>query len=294
VREELFSSNYALVTMALALRGPQFTDAEATLHDWRLADELDLRITVHVGDGELGKTRPIEWLRAQNLLNDRTTYVHCNTLGDDELAMIADSGGSASVAAIVEMQMGHGWPATGRLLEAGIRPSLSIDVCSAIGGDMFSPMRTTLVTQRAVDNADAEERGISLSGGEPLKISCRDVLEFATIEGARACGLERATGSLTPGKDADIVLIRTDTAGMTPINNPYGAVVYNAHPGLVDTVLVAGNVVKRNGRLAIDVARARRLAEETKDHLIAATENDDRIGDRSFDGKWLPRTNVPV
>jgi 5-methylthioadenosine/S-adenosylhomocysteine deaminase len=294
VREELFSSNDALVTMALALRGPQFTDPEATLHDWRLADELDLRITVHVGDGELGKTRPIEWLRAQNLLNDRTTYVHCNTLGDDELAMIADSGGSASVAAIVEMQMGHGWPATGRLLEAGIRPSLSIDVCSAIGGDMFSPMRTTLVTQRAMDNADAEERGISLSGGDPLKVSCRDVLEFATIEGARACGLERRTGSLTPGKDADIVLIRTDNAAMTPINHPYGAVVYNAHPGLVDTVLVAGTPVKRGGRLTVDVARARRLAEETKEHLIAATQNDDRISDRSFDGQWLPRTNVPV
>jgi cytosine/adenosine deaminase-related metal-dependent hydrolase len=294
VREQHFSSDDGLVTMALALRGPQFTDPEASRHDWRLAEELGLRITVHVGDGELGKTRPIEWLRAEGLLNDRTTYVHCNTLGDDELQMIADTGGTASVAAIVEMQMGHGWPATGRLLEVGIRPSLSIDVCSAIGGDMFSPMRTTLVTQRAITNAELEERGVSLSGGEPLGLTCRDMLEFATIEGARACGLEDKVGSLTPGKDADIILIRTDTPAMTPLNNPAGAVVYNAHPGLVDTILVAGNVVKRDGVLSVDAQRAQRLAEETKEHLIRATVDDERIGDRSFDGNWLPRTNVAV
>jgi cytosine/adenosine deaminase-related metal-dependent hydrolase len=159
---------------------------------------------------------------------------------------------------------------------------------------MFSPMRTTLVTQRAITNAELEERGVSLSGGEPLGLTCRDMLEFATIEGARACGLGDKIGSLTPGKDADIILIRTDTPAMTPLNNPAGAVVYNAHPGLVDTILVAGNVVKRDGVLSVDAQRAQRLAEETKEHLIRATVDDERIGDRSFDGNWLPRTNVAV
>jgi 5-methylthioadenosine/S-adenosylhomocysteine deaminase len=136
VRSEHFSCDDALVTMALAIRGPQFTTREVARHDWALANDLDLRITVHVGDGEFGKTGPISWLASEGLLNDRTTYVHCNTLTDDELRLIADSGGTASVAADVEMQMGHGWPATGGLLEVGVRPSLSIDVCSSIGGSM--------------------------------------------------------------------------------------------------------------------------------------------------------------
>jgi cytosine/adenosine deaminase-related metal-dependent hydrolase len=293
IRDTHFSSDDDLVTMALALRGPQFTTEEVSLQDWRLARELDLRITVHVGDGELGKTRPIEWMQRHGLLDDRTTYVHCNTLGDDELKLIADSGGTASVASIVEMQMGHGWPATGRLLEAGIRPSLSIDVCSAIGGDMFSQMRTALLAQRALDNADLEARGISLSGGELLRLSTRDVLEFATIEGARACGLDERTGSITPGKDADLIMIRTDALAMTPLNNPVGALVYNAHPGLVDTVLVRGRIAKRDGALVGHMpARARVVAEQTREHLLLAAAGDAGIADARFDGGWTPRPHV--
>jgi 5-methylthioadenosine/S-adenosylhomocysteine deaminase len=290
VREQHFSSDEGLVTMALALRGPQFATQAVSERDWALAEELDLRISVHVGDGELGKTRPIEWLRSRGLLNERTTYVHCNTLGDDELQWIADSGGTASVAAAVEMQMGHGWPATGRLLDLGVRPSLSIDVCSAVGGDMFSAMRATLLVQRALDNAAYEEAGRSLIG-ETLRLSVRDVLEFATIEGARACGLERRIGSLTPGKEADVILLRTDSLATSPLNNAAGAVVYDAHPGLVDTVLVAGRVVKRGGKLVhVDTARIRRLGEATRDDLLEAARNDPVMAGIAVGGTWLPTT----
>lgn len=293
VREQYFSSQDGLSTMAIAIRGPQFTTEEVALHDWAIARELDLRVTVHVGDGELGKTRPIEWMKANGLLDDRTTYVHCNTLGDDELAMIAASGGTASIASIVEMQMGHGWPATGRLMEAGVRPSFSVDVCSAVGTDMFSQMRTTLVTQHAIDNAALEASGGTLSGGELLKISSRDVLEFATIEGARACGLDSVTGSITPGKQADILLLKADGLGMFPLNNPVAAVVYNAHPGLVDTILVAGRVVKRDGRMVdFDLDRAKALVNATREHLLNKAADDTGISDCSFDGTWIPRVHT--
>jgi 5-methylthioadenosine/S-adenosylhomocysteine deaminase len=288
VRAEHFSSDDAPVTMALAIRGPQFTTRAVARHDWALANDLDLRITVHVGDGEFGKTGPISWLASEGLLNDRTTYVHCNTLTDDELRLIADSGGTASVAADVEMQMGHGWPATGRLLEVGVRPSLSIDVCSSIGGSMFSLMRTVLGTQRALDNAAADAAGIP-AGSEAPRVTCRDVLEFATIEGARACGLEDRVGSLTPGKQADVVIVRADGVAMRPLNNAVGALVYNAHVGLVDTVLVAGRAVKRNGVLLDDAgARARRLAEETRDHLLDEALKDPKISDIALGGMWFP------
>jgi cytosine/adenosine deaminase-related metal-dependent hydrolase len=295
VREQYFSSDEGLVTMALAIRGPQFTTKEVARRDWEMANDLGLRITVHVGDGELGKTRPIEWLNDEGLLNDRTTYVHCNTLGDDELRMIADSGGTASVAADVEMQMGHGWPATGRLMDAGIRPSLSIDVCSSTGGSMFSLMRSALGMQRALDNAALDAAGGTLSGGERLRLSCRDVIEFATIEGARACGLDHKVGSLTPGKAADVILIRTDTLGMTPLNHPAGALVYNAHIGLVDTVLIGGKVVKRGGVLVeADAERAKRLALETREHLLDEALKNPSISDIAVGGSWIPRMEATV
>src|SRR5262249_23082605 len=154
---------------------------------------------------------------------------------------------SASCSPDIELQMGHGWPATGRLLEAGIRPSLSIDVCSSNGGHMFGTMRAAIGTQRGFDNEHAREHG--KQSVERMNVTCRDVLEFATIEGARACGMDSRIGSLTPGKRADIILVRTDDLAMTPLNNPIGQFVYNAHPGLIDTILVDGRVVKRNGKL---------------------------------------------
>ena len=89
---ERFPSDDGLVTLALAARGPQFTPLDVAAHDFGLARELDLRITVHVGDGEWGKTRPIDALDGLGLLGPDVTYVHCNTIGDDELDRMAATG----------------------------------------------------------------------------------------------------------------------------------------------------------------------------------------------------------
>jgi 5-methylthioadenosine/S-adenosylhomocysteine deaminase len=263
---------------------------EVTEQDWRLAAELGLRISCHACDGEWGRNRPIAQLAQAGLLGPTMTFVHCNTLADDELRMMADAGCTASISPDIELQMGHGWPATGRLLDAGIRPSLSIDVCCSNGGHLFGTMRATIGTERGFDNERARQRG------EPsvseMELSCRDVLEFATIEGARACGLDAKIGSLTPGKRADVIVVRADSFGMTPMNNPVGAFVYNAHPGLVDTILVDGVVVKRGGLLVgVDQARVRRLAIEARDEIIgrAAGAAGARVG-----GDWIPDAYVPA
>jgi 5-methylthioadenosine/S-adenosylhomocysteine deaminase len=267
VKKTYFSSNDQLVTLAMAVRGPQFSTIDITDHDWKLARELELRMTVHVGDGAWGiKYRPIEQLNERHLLGADTTYVHCNTLPDNQLQLIADSGGTASIAPEVEMHMGHGFPATGRLLKVGIRPSISIDVCTDISADMFSAMRACLASERALANQ------VALNSGVPtgIVLTTRDVLEFATVEGARACGMLDKIGTITPGKQADIVLIRTTGLNLTPLNNPIAAVVLAAHPGDVDTVFVAGKPVKRGGRfVSIDVERARKLAIESRDYLFA-------------------------
>ena len=111
----------------------------------------------------------------------------------------------------------------------------------------------------------------------------RDVLEFATIQGARACGLEAKAGSLTPGKEADIVLLDTDSLNLMPINNSHGVVVECAHAGNVDTVIVAGRIAKRDKRLlGVDLPRMRARVDAARDVLFHRATV-------SSDGSWLPR-----
>jgi cytosine/adenosine deaminase-related metal-dependent hydrolase len=284
LRDGRLASDDALVTLCLAPRGNQFATMEVTEEDWALADELGIRISCHFGDGEWGKGRPVAALAERGLLGPTMTFVHCNTLADDELELMADHGCTASISPDIELQMGHGWPATGRLLDAGIRPSLSIDVCCSNGGHLFGTMRATIGTERGFDNEQARHRGEA--SVPEMELTCRDVLEFATIEGARACGMDDRIGSLTPGKRADVIVVRTDSFGMTPLNNPVGAFVYNAHPGLVDTILVDGRVVKRDGKLVgVDQARVRRLAIESRDDILRRA--DGQAGAR-IGGDWIP------
>jgi 5-methylthioadenosine/S-adenosylhomocysteine deaminase len=128
-------------------------------------------------------------------------------------------------------------------------------------------MRAAFQCQRALVNQRALYGG-SFEGEELLTV--RDVLEFATIEGARTVGLAHKTGSLTPGKEADIIMLRTDRLNVVPLNDPVGAVVVGADTGNVDTVFVAWQALKRNGQLLnVDLERARELAVESRDYVVA-------------------------
>ncbi|WP_410619601.1 amidohydrolase family protein [Amycolatopsis sp. cmx-8-4] len=264
----------ALVTMAAGLRGPQRTTVETTAADVAAARDLGLRVSVHahVRAGATSGRRPIAAMGEHGLLDDRTTIVHGNGLDDDELAMLADAGCSVSISPDVELKMGLGWPETGRVLAAGIRPALSVDNCPTAGGDMFSAMRTALGVQRGLDTAH----------GRPPSLTSRDVLEFATVDGARALGLGDRTGSITPGKQADLVLLRADDLTLFPVNHPAGAILSAGHPGLVDTVLVAGEVVKRGGALVgVDLGELRERALRSRARIAAAAGI-------PLDGSWLP------
>jgi 5-methylthioadenosine/S-adenosylhomocysteine deaminase len=285
LQSERASTDDQLVTLAIALRGPDYAEMDATIADWKAARELGLHITVHAGAGAFTQ-RPIAALAEHGLLGSDTTYAHCCRLHDDEIQMLVDSGGSVSIANEVEMHMGHGYPPTARLCRAGIRPSLSIDVCTGIGGDMFTAMRATLAAQRALENEDHLNHG---TDPERLELTSRDVLEFATTEGARACRLDSKVGSITPGKEADLVLLRTDMLNLHPVNHPVAQVALAANTANVDAVLVAGRFVKRHGQLVCaDVARAHRLADESRDRLLAAVPGA-RIG-----GDWFPDINFAV
>jgi len=265
IREQRIPGDGGLVTLAMAARGPQHCGIAVTEHDWRLARDLGIRLTLHAGSGRWGLTKPVRQLHAAGLLGPDITFVHCTSLPDEELVMIADCGGAVSIAPEVELHMGHGYPATGRLLQAGIRPGLGVDVVTGVGGDLFGCMRVCLAAERGRLHAAALDAGSQL---ERFELTTADVLGFATLDGARAFGIEGVTGSLAPGKDADLILLRPGS-NLLPLNNPVAAAVLAATPANVDTVLVRGRVLKAGGELVgVDLARRRRLAVQARDRLF--------------------------
>jgi len=230
------------------LRGPELSTPDVSAHDIRLARELGLRISMHVGLGEWGaEQQAIRQLAETGLLAPDMTFIHCCTSTDEELRMLAAHGATASVAGALEVFMpGLGQPATNRLLAAGVRPSLSVDTETIVSGDMFGVMRATLAYQQLIlaGAAGPMDRIPDLP-----TFDAADLLSFATIEGARAAGIDNRTGSLTPGKEADLIMIRLDHANMLPATDVAATIVAGGHAGNVDLVVVAGDVLKENGVL---------------------------------------------
>jgi cytosine/adenosine deaminase-related metal-dependent hydrolase len=194
-------------------------------------------------------------------------YIHMTDLTDEELDWIAETGGKASIAPYVEMLMGHGPPPTGKMLARGVRPSLSVDVVSSVPGEMFTQMRTALAYDRILEFTDTPDIAFAPT------ITHKDVLEFATIDGARSIGLEDRVGSLTPGKQADIVLLKANAINTAPMVDPIGTIVVFADTSNVDSVFVAGRAVKRNGELVganLDNVFAK--LDESRNHILSAGE----------------------
>lgn len=250
------ASREGRVRLALGIRGPDSSSAEDTTSDFGLARELDLLHQFHVGVWLYQGRRPraVAQLTTDKLLSAKSILVHANDLDEDEYRIATEAGAKFAVTPEVEMLMGHGQPATGRVLRSGGKPGLGVDVVTGIGGDMFTQMRTALAAQRLADNLAAQQKK------EPLKavmLTTRQVLAAATIDCARLLGIEAETGSLATGKRADIVMLKGRGLATTPLHDPIAAVVMQAHIGMVDTVLVDGESIKRNGAfVGRDVAKA--------------------------------------
>ncbi|GIU92770.1 MAG: hypothetical protein KatS3mg011_1676 [Acidimicrobiia bacterium] len=255
---QYFTTKDQLLTLALAAPGPEFTDFEVTRDHWKLAREVDARISTHVGVGTYGQVGKVQEFGEAGLMGPDTTYIHCTTLNDTEIQMIVDTGGTVSIACPVEMMMGHGMPPIQKFLDRGLPPSLSVDVETNVPADMFNQMRSVLGLQRAL----ATELGRS-------PVSARDILAWATIEGAKANGLDHKIGTITPGKEADLTLLRVDRFYTSPISDPVSAVVTGMDTRNVDSVMVAGRFLKRNGRLLhVDWPAVMRLVDASRDYVI--------------------------
>lgn len=260
LRNQYFSSDDQLMTLALAAAGPEFAPVDAAALEWGVARDVGAPISVHVGVGGLGQQGFLQQLSGLVDLADDTTYIHACTLSDAEWELIADTGGTVSLAVPIEMQMGHGMPPIQKALDLGIRPSLSVDVETNQPTDMFTQMRACFALQRGLLNKDHlfpdESHRAQL-------LTAKNVLEFATIEGARTNHLAHKTGSLTVGKQADFILLQTRALNVAPMNDPTAAVVLAMDTSNVDSVFVAGRPLKWRGSLVgVDVDRLlRKLAD---------------------------------
>jgi cytosine/adenosine deaminase-related metal-dependent hydrolase len=256
LRRTYFSSRDQLLTLALS--------GSLVPKQFEAAREAAVRFVSH---GVSNRTeKALSELRSANLLRPGDEYIHCTQLSRDAWNIIKETGGAVSLAPPIEMMMGHGMPGIQEALDHGIRPGLSSDVDVTFAQDPFTVMRSTLALQRLLVLQRAERGDRDL----PALLTARDVLEFATVEGARTAGLDDRVGSLKPGKDADIVLLDAGRLNVWPLNNAAGCVVNLMNPMNVEAVFIAGKVKKWQGSLVgVDHARVKKLSQSARDDVIA-------------------------
>lgn len=236
-----------LLSIHAAVLGPHYSTLDVALHDFRMAKELGLIASMHQGGGPARTPDGWERLEEAGLLGEHINIVHGHALSDAQLARFCGLGMSFSAAAESEMSQGHGHPLTGRLRALGRAPSLGVDLESVMSGDMLSQARIALGIQRSLDNVAYREAHGSIP--PTSTITTREALAWVTIEGARMLQQQDRIGSLAPGKQADLVLVRADTLNMQPVHDPVSAVVMQASLANIESVMIAGQWRKRGGRV---------------------------------------------
>jgi cytosine/adenosine deaminase-related metal-dependent hydrolase len=264
-----FSGGGGLLTFGLAIQGPDVTTMEITADDLAAAREIGVPVGVHVGAPEGPEPKySIKRMAEAGLLGPDINFSHCCNSSDEELRMLAEAGGTATACPSLDMAFGMGVPATGRIRDAGLRPAIGVDSVIAASGDMFEELRLGLLYERMRRAQAVFAGGDDVKSVDELAFTSREALESATINSAHAIWLGDQVGSLTPGKQADIILLRGGDLNLAPLSDIVGAVVCGANSGNVDTVLVAGTVVKRGGKLvSVDAGRAARLLAEARDRM---------------------------
>jgi 5-methylthioadenosine/S-adenosylhomocysteine deaminase len=265
MRDEKFAGGVnGRLRMGMALRGPCFTSAERNAEDFAFARGLGLPISVHVGMA--GTKDAVTTLQRYGLLGADVNYAHGNMLTDEEFDLIAASKGTLSISPSSDMLMQFGtYPGTGRALARGIVSGFGVDTICSVGTDLFSEMRLALAAERSRANADALARGERVP---TVDLHQRDMLRLATLDGARVWNLDSEVGSLTPGKQADIAVIDMRSPHLDGFGDPVAVMVLGAGPADVETVIVGGDVVKRQGQLVgSQVSKALDLMHQTQDRL---------------------------
>jgi cytosine/adenosine deaminase-related metal-dependent hydrolase len=305
IKKKWFSSSDQLVHMIMG--GEVYLGDATTDASWTIGRQLDLQIAAHIlspfgirpifdkltatpgtgGNGHIG-------IGPDNL------FIHMTGMADAAWDKVKEVGAQVSIAFPIEMNMRHGMPPIVRMQSLGLEPSLSSDVEVTMTADFFTQMRVAMNMQRMVVNQmtldkpngnqnlpdprnwELPQTAITSNdvpffpywpkppAGIPAPLTARDVLRYATINGAKHLRLDGKTGSLTPGKEADIIILDAEAINVAPLNHVPGAVVSLMERSNVETVIVAGKIRKWKGRLLdVNLGRLRRELEASRDHLFA-------------------------
>src|SRR5437879_1101605 len=304
IKKQWFSSSDQLVHMIMG--GEVYLGDATTDQSWTIGRQLDLQIAAHIlspfgirptfdklaagtgGNGHIG-------IGPDNL------FMHMTGMSDAAWQKVKNVGAQVSIGFPIEMNMRHGMPPILRMQSLGMEPSLSTDVEVTMTADFFTQMRVCmnvqrgLVNQMVLDSPNGNqnlpnpldwglpESAVTVPGpfpgwptppaGIPAPLTTRDVLRFATINGAKHLRLDQKTGSLTPGKEADIIILDATALNVAPLNNVPGAVVSLMDRTNVETVIVAGKVRKWKGKLLdVDLNHLRRQLENSRDDIFAAAK----------------------
>ncbi len=296
-------SNNGLVHMIMG--GEVYLGDASTDQSWTIGRRLGLQIAAHIlspfgirpifdrlaagtgGNGKIG-------IGPDNL------FIHMTGMSDTAWHRVKDVGAQVSIAFPIEMNMRHGTPPILRVQNLGMEPSLSVDVECTLTADFFTQMRSCMNLQRMIVNQmildspngnqnlpDPLDWGLPQSAVTvpppsfpyfpkppadiPAPLTTRDVLRYATMNGAKALRLDRKVGSLTPGKEADIIMLDATAINVAPLNQVPGAVVSLMDRTNVETVIVAGAVRKWKGRLLdVNLNKLRRDLEDSRDYIFKA------------------------
>jgi len=269
LRKGRFAADGSRLSLAMCILGPDYSTLDVCRTDFLMARELDLLSSAHVwGRANRLVADGYRRMAAEGLLGPRHNVVHANYIADDEIKTLVDAGASITATPPAEIRSHARPPLIGRVAQAGGRPTIGNDSELWATGEMLETMRLCLHGQRFLDNQDLERRleagdpalndfiqknlkTIGTGGGliEQTSVTAMDALRWATLNNAWALGLDHEIGSLTPGKKADLIMLRRSDLNLAPAHDPVCAVVLFANAGNVDTVFVDGQCLKKDGRL---------------------------------------------
>jgi 5-methylthioadenosine/S-adenosylhomocysteine deaminase len=204
-----------------------------------LAREIDARVNTHASENDKENAdtiaahgdRPTALLRDSGLLDDRATLAHCVRLNDDDRTAIASAGTTIAHNPGSNLKLASGAMDLVGYRDQGITVGLGTDGCSSSNDlDMFAVVRLAANLARLVHH-------------DPAAIGAEDIVRAATIDGAHALGMADRIGSIEVGKEADVIVIDTAVPHLTPLRDPFTALVYAAGRSDVRDVFVAGERV---------------------------------------------------
>ena len=310
IKKQWFSSSDQLVHMIMG--GEVYLGDATTEKSWKIGRQLDLQIAAHILS-PFGIRPTMDALCAGQGGSDHdigigpdNLFIHMTGMSNFAWQKVRDLGAQVSIAFPIEMNMRHGMPPILRMQSLStpqnpFEPSLSVDVECTLTADFFTQMRSCmnlqrmLVNQMILDSPNGNqnlpnpldwglpESAVTVPGpfpywptppaGIPAPLTTRDVLRYATINGAKALRLDGKTGTLTPGKEADILILDAEAINVAPLNQVPGAVVSLMDRTNVETVIVAGKVRKWKGRLLdVNIPNLRRQLENSRDYIFSAAK----------------------